>query len=130
VANLNYLAILAATVAAFVVSGVWYALFGNRLARLNDVYAAGRQSPGWTILAELVRNLVVAGVFAWLSAQLDVVGWVSAAGLALVAWVGFPAMILAGSVIHEKVPWQLAAIHVGDWLVKLLVIALIVGLWR
>jgi hypothetical protein len=29
--------------------------------------------------------------------------------------------------VHEKVPWQLAAIHAGDWLVKLLLIATVVG---
>jgi hypothetical protein len=30
-------------------------------------------------------------------------------------------------VVHEKVSWQLAAIHAGDWLVKLLLIATVVG---
>jgi len=35
-----------------------------------------------------------------------------------------------GSVVHENVPLMLAAIHAGDWLAKLLVIAVIVGVWR
>lgn len=39
-------------------------------------------------------------------------------------------MILSGSVLREKVPSKLAAIHAGDWLVKLLATALVVGLWR
>jgi hypothetical protein len=39
-------------------------------------------------------------------------------------------MILLGSVIHENVPWKLAAIHTGDWLVKLLLMAVILSLWR
>jgi hypothetical protein len=33
-------------------------------------------------------------------------------------------------VIHENTPWKLAAIHAGDWLVKLLVVAVIVSVWR
>jgi hypothetical protein len=33
-------------------------------------------------------------------------------------------------VLHEGVPWRLAALHAGDWLLKLVAIALIVGLWR
>jgi hypothetical protein len=37
---------------------------------------------------------------------------------------------VAGSVFHENVPWRLAALHAGDWLVKLLVIAVIVGVWH
>ena len=49
-------------------------------------------------------------------------------GLAL--WIGFPVVLLAGSVFHENVPWKLAALHAGDWLVKLLVIAVIVGVWH
>jgi len=47
---------------------------------------------------------------------------------AVVAWVGFPVIVLSGSVLHERVPWRLAAIHAGDWLMKLIAITLIVGL--
>jgi len=38
--------------------------------------------------------------------------------------------VLLNSVLHEHVSWRLAAIHAGDWLIKLLVVTLIVGLWR
>ena len=41
-----------------------------------------------------------------------------------------PVILLLGSVVHEKVPWRLAALHAGDWLVKLLLIAVIVGIWE
>jgi len=44
-------------------------------------------------------------------------------------WLAFPVILLLGSVVHENVPWQLAALHAGDWLVKLLVVSLIVGIW-
>ena len=39
-------------------------------------------------------------------------------------------MILLGSVVHEDVPLMLAAIHAGDWLVKLLLMTVILGVWR
>jgi hypothetical protein len=32
--------------------------------------------------------------------------------------------------VWEKVPLTMAAIHAGDWLVKLVVISAIVGAWR
>jgi len=32
-------------------------------------------------------------------------------------------------VVHENAPWKLAAIHAGDWLVKLLLVAVIVTAW-
>jgi hypothetical protein len=34
------------------------------------------------------------------------------------------------TVIWENVPWKLAAIHAGHWLMKVLVIAVIVSVWR
>ncbi len=48
--------------------------------------------------------------------------------LALLLWVGLPFVLLTGSVLWEKVHPATAAMHAGDWLLKLLLIALIVGL--
>jgi hypothetical protein len=80
------------------------------------------------ILNELVRGLVVAYVLAVV--LLGVVDWKGAVQRGVLVWIGFPAMILAGSVIWDKKPWKLAAIHAGDWLVKLLLTAAILGVWR
>jgi len=43
--------------------------------------------------------------------------------------VAFPVVLLTGSVFHERVPPRLAAVHAGDWLMKLVVIAGIVTVW-
>lgn len=40
------------------------------------------------------------------------------------------AAFVVSSAWYILVPWKLAAIHSGDWLVKLLVIAVILGAWR
>jgi hypothetical protein len=125
----DYAAVLVATVVAFVMSSAWYGLLGNQLARLNDAYADSESIPAWMALVELARSLVVAAVLAGLADELGVEGWTSAATLGLFVWIGFPAIILSGSVLHENVPWMLAAIHAGDWLFKLVVIAIIVGVW-
>ena len=44
-------------------------------------------------------------------------------------WIGFPVILLTGSVLWENVLWKVAAIYAGDWLVKMLVIPLIVSAW-
>lgn len=125
------LSIVVATVAAFVLSSLWYMLFGRRLAALSLVYAdAGARPPGGVVALELLRSLVVAAVLAVLAARGEVDTWLEGAGLGLLAWVGFPLVILSGSVLHERYRWQLAAIHLGDWLVKLVVVAAIVSAWR
>ena len=128
--ELNFLAIGVAAVAAFILSGVWYGVFGRRLAELHPAYADSGPPSARDVVVELARNLVVAGVLAWLVYQIGVDDWTQAALLGFVLWVGFPLIILIGSVYHEKVPVKLASIHAGDWLLKLVVIAIIVGVWQ
>jgi hypothetical protein len=43
-------------------------------------------------------------------------------------WLGFPLVLLTGSMIWDRVPTVTALLHAGDWLLKLLVISVIVGL--
>jgi hypothetical protein len=82
------------------------------------------------VLVELLRSLVVAYVLAILFGLVGIAGLIGAVGLGLLVWVGFPFVLLVGSVVWDRVPWRLAAIHAGDWLVKLLLLAIIVGLWH
>lgn len=79
---------------------------------------------------ELLRSLVVALVLAILFSLIGEFTLGGAVGLALLLWLGFPVVLLAGSVLHENVPWRLAALHAGDWLIKLGVVAVILELWR
>ena len=104
-------------------------MFGNQLKALSTGVEVSRP-PALQAAVELLRNLVVAAVVAGLVARLELDNWTGAVPLGLALWIAFPVVLLAGSVFHENVPWRLAAIHAGDWLLKLLVIAVIVGLWR
>jgi hypothetical protein len=127
----NYLAIGVAVVVAFVASTVWYTVFGAERDRLLGTRgAASERPPVWMMLVELARSFVVAYVLAVLFGLVGVTGFFGAVGIGLMMWVGFPVVLLVGSVIWDKVPFKLAAIHAGDWLVKLLLMAVIVGLWR
>lgn len=82
------------------------------------------------MLLELARNIVLALVLCYLVALLARTSWLSALGLALILWIGFPVLLLSGSVMYEKVPPKLALIHAGDWLIKLVLIILLLNLWR
>lgn len=121
------LATIGAAVAAFVLSGAYYAALGTRLAALSPAYAGPRRSPAATAAVELVRNLVLAAVVGGLLARLGP-GFGGAILLALALWLAFPVVLLAGSVFHERVPVALAAIHIGDWLVKLVVVTVVVSI--
>jgi hypothetical protein len=103
----------------------------SKLLDINlDAMADMKKVPGWKMLGEFVRSLVVASVLAHFVVLLGAVGWMGAVQLGVWVWIGFPVMILVGSVQWENVPWKLAAIHAGDWLVKLLLMAVILGAWR
>jgi hypothetical protein len=48
----------------------------------------------------------------------------------LALWIGFPLVLWTGALIWESTPIKLAVIHAGDWLAKLLLVALIVSVWQ
>ena len=81
-------------------------------------------------VVELARNLLVAGVVAVIMSRANVAGIGPGVLLGIVLWIGFPVVLLAGSVFHERVPLALAAIHSGDWLLKLVVVSAILARWR
>jgi len=128
----KYLTVAAAALAAFVASLAWYMVFGGAMAELSEEVpstAAATTSPAWAMLFVVAQSLVVASVLAYLVSRLGIVDRRAALRLGALVWV-FPASILLGSVVHENVPPALAAIHAGDWLVKLLLISVMLGTWR
>jgi hypothetical protein len=128
--DVEILAVLAATVAAFILGGAYYAVLGDQLAQVSEAAAAGGRTPPWTLAVELLRNLVVASVVAGLAAEGEIDGLAGGLCLGLALWVGFPVVLWAGAMVHERTPWKLAAIHAGDWLAKLVAVAAIVAVWQ
>ncbi len=133
--EINYWAVIAAAVAAFVLGAVWYSplLFGNaymEVRGMNPGAIAAMRPPAWELFGEFVKNIVVAFVLAHFVVRLGVRDWKGAVQLGLWVWVGFQAMLLMGAVLHEKMPWMLYAIHAGDALVKTLLMTAILGVWR
>jgi len=133
--RINYLAVVAAAVAAFVVGAFWYSplLFGKAYMMLRGIdpdAIASMRPPLGELVGEFARYLVVAYVLARFVVLLGIVDAMSAVRLALWVWIGFQAMLLVGAVIHENMPVKLYAIHAGDALVKTLLMTVILGVWR
>ncbi len=129
--GINFLAVVVAAVAAFVVSSVWYIVFGKELAKVSAAFAEALQKPQpWKMLVVIVQSLVLALVLAYFIRLIGDVDWMGAVRVGVLLWIGLSAMQWVGSIMWEKVLWKMAAIHAGDWLVKLVVIAVIVCVWR
>ena len=130
--KMNYLAVMAAAVAAFVGSSVWYAVFGQALAKVSPVFAElqAQKPAAWRLLAVFGGSLVLSFVVAYVVGLRENVTWVGAVGTGFLLWLGLSAVQWLSSMVWEKVPFTMAAIHAGDWLMKLVVISTIVGAWR
>jgi Protein of unknown function (DUF1761) len=122
------LGIAVAAVAAFVASSVYYLVLTPVEHQILGDRAIDRRRPGPAkVIGELARTVVVAAAFAWIAAQSHRETLPGVWLLALIAWIGFPVTLLTGSIAWEKVPPVTAAIHAGDWLIKLMLIATLVG---
>lgn len=134
--HVNYLAVLVAAVVVFVLGWLWYSpfLFYKPWMRARgldpEAAMAGAKMPAGKLVIELLRCIVLAYVIAHFVALLEVTNWFIAAHFGLLLWIGFPVVLLVGSILWENVPVKVAAIHAGDWLVKLLVIPIILSVWH
>ncbi len=123
------LGVVVAAVAAFVTSSVYYVAVTPLERRSLGDAALDRGRPQvWKVLTELLRTAVVATVFAWVASRAGLESLPGSVALAVVLWVGFPVVLLTGSMTWERVPPVTAAMHAGDWLLKLVLLAVIIGL--
>ena len=129
VIKINYLTVLLATLAAFMVSSIWYFMFGPLWLALQgiDPSTVNKGLPVWKILTEVGRSFILAYVLAYFISVLNINSWKNALKFCWLLWIGFPLIILSGSVIHENVHWGIAAIHAGDWLIKLFIMIIILS---
>jgi hypothetical protein len=132
VTKTNYWSILVAAVAAFLFSSFYYSplLLGAVWRTVDPVATAAAKASAAKALFEFVRTLVITLVIARVLAMLQVLKWKSAVQIVLLLWFGFSAMMWVGAIMWEKTPWPVAAIHSGDWLVKTVLIAFILGVWH
>jgi hypothetical protein len=129
-ARMNYAAILAAAIAAFAFSLVWYSplLFADIWVDAKGAEATAM--PAWKFLLAPLRELITAGLLAWLIGRLGIESWRSAAFLGFILWLAFYVVQLAGAVIFDGMPVALGAVHAGDWLGKMLIMSIILAVWR
>src|SRR5205809_6491008 len=105
----NYVAVLVAAVAVFVLGWLWYSplLFYKRWMRLRGMdpvaAMAGAKMPGGKLLIELARCLVLGYVIAHFAALLGVGSWLGAVHQGLFQWSGFPVVLLTGALLRESV---------------------------
>jgi hypothetical protein len=129
VSRINPAAVVVAGVAAFAFSLVWYSplLFGSVWTETQGTEATA-MAP-WKFFVAPLRELFTAWFLAWLIGRLGIANWRSAAGLGVLLWAAFYVVQLAGAVIFDGMSPALGAVHAGDWLGKMLIMAMVVNAW-
>ena len=128
--NLNYLAIVVTGLLAFVLSLVWYSplLFGKIWMEHRN--GLPPSAPAWTMFFAPLRELIVSYVLALLITRLAITDWKKAVGLIFLLWLAFQAVGMAGAIIWDNMPLKLGTVHAGDWLMKMLFMAVVLTLWH
>ena len=123
--KIHLLSVAWTTLAAFVMSSVYYMAFGKlRMKYMDDPKAVAymKQVKLWKMLAEFLRGLAIIYILAYFFERFNI-DFSSAISFVILLWIAFPVFLLSGSVLWDRRPWQLAVIHSGDWLLKLMLIA-------
>jgi hypothetical protein len=125
---INYWSVVATGLIAFMLSLAWYSplLFGEIWAR----YRSGAPDQNWTLLLAPLRELFASYAVALLITDLQLTNWRSAVKFVFLLWAAFHAVGMAGAVLWDHMPWQLGLVHAGDWLMKMIFMAIALSLWH
>ena len=125
----DYLAILVAAVAAYVVGALWYGpIFGKQWRHLMG-HTGGNMGMPQAMLGGALSTLVLVYFFAMFMDNAVVTMTGDAISFALAVSIGVIGMVLLNSVWYEGRPWKLYFINLGHYVVALLAAALVLLYW-
>lgn len=134
--EIDYLAVVVATLAAFVLGALWYSpvLFGRPWMRVqgfsDDQARRLREGAGQAYFVALLCYLVVALIAAVLMSLTGFGSWEKGLLLGFLFWLGFAAPLgLTGNVFSNQ-GIGVWLIDTGYQLLALLLVGMILGLWR
>ena len=133
--EINWIAVLAATVSAMVVGFIWYApsVFGNTWMAMAKVEGTNKGMFG-AMLSAVIGSLLTAYILAHVSylahAFFKNSFFMDAVNTAFWLAIGIAATTLAIHSSFEKKPWKLTAIAIGNRVVTLLVMGAVIGLLK
>jgi hypothetical protein len=131
--EVNWLAVLAAAIIRFAIGGVWFSPvgFGPAWGSLTGVTPeAFKARMGRAMVVDFIAGFVLAWVLANLLQFLGVNRLVPGARVSFFLWLGFIAMPLLSLTVYEGRPMRLFAITAGFWLVSVVAMGGIIGVWQ
>jgi len=130
--HVNYLAVLVAAIANYVIAFIWYAgLFGNvwkKLTGIQDMKPAPLNIV-LVLVGSLLMSYVLYHSITFGNYYVNTSG--AAGGLmgGFFSWIGFIAPVTLCTKLYERKPWGLWLLDNGFWLISLLVMGTILAVW-
>jgi hypothetical protein len=123
------LAVVIAGIVAFAFSLIWYSplLFG--FVWVGTSGEAATAMPLWKFFVAPLREIISAYVLAVLISGMAITDRRRAVVLGVFLWFGYYVVQLAGAVIWDGMALSLGAVHAGDWLFKMVIMALVIVSW-
>jgi hypothetical protein len=131
--DVNWLAVLCAALAKFAIGGVWYSppVFGPRWGAIVGVTPeAFKARMGRAMITDLAASFVLAWVLANVLKFTGAAGLIPGARVAFFLWLGFVATPFLSTTVYEGRPAALFGINAGYWLVSMLIMGGLIGVWQ
>lgn len=135
VPEINYLAVIAATLSTMVVGFIWYTpkVMGNTWMKLAKV----TPGDGKSAIGPIVTTLVVSFITSWVLAGASYIAWEFYGGSFLLAalvtgvllWAGLTAARFITHDAFEGRPAKLTILNIAHELVTIVVLSLVIGVW-
>lgn len=135
--GINYIAVIIATIAGFAIGAVWYSVLFQKqwmaATGMTDADMKARAASGSSLLPLLagnaIGNLVMAIVLSALIHSLSAASFGAALGVAFLSWLGFVITVMGVNNAFSGQKPALTVIDGGHWLVVLLAMGAIIGLF-
>ena len=136
VPEINYWAVLLATVSSMVVGSIWYTprVFGNYWMKAANITPSGKASDA---VRPILITVVVSFITAWVLAGAAYISWdfyggsffVNALVTTIILWAGFTAARFITHDAFDGRPAGLTVLNVAHEFVTLVIMAIIIGVW-
>ncbi|MET0933151.1 MAG: DUF1761 domain-containing protein [Mycetocola sp.] len=136
VPEINYWAVLLATLSSMVVGSIWYTpkVFGNYWMKAANVTPSGNSRDA---IRPILLTLIVSFVTAWVLAGATYLSWdfyggsffVNALLTAIILWAGFTAARFITHDAFDGRPTGLTVLNVAHEFVTIVIMAIIIGVW-
>ena len=130
--HINFLAILVAAIANYVIATIWYAaIFPKTWSKLTGITEM-KPAPLNIVLVfigSLVLSFVLYHSIVFGNAFFHTGGVAGGLMGGFHGWLGFIAPVTLSTKLYEKKPWGLWLLDNGFWLISLLVMGVILSVW-